>query len=353
MDEFAVAMYLIYAKLGGKDLPSVLPPELVPPSTRDLNALASFVKQEVITNLSVPKRQVQRNISASSFGESTYSMEPAKVEESAEDREALLVVIERKRRELSDLKSASGDQARTLKNAEEEIGRTKREIMSVQRDVLANVRSRDQFKMSIESAQSGLSSKSQSPLTSQASILDQQTLDVLREVRALETRLGDRKIEIAKSKAPVPQSSSSNLSSLLSANSGNSSDPVASKAAAMLAARMAALGMGGSLAPASASPAQAEITKAQEEKQARLKKLDDAESRIQSLLREIHSLSGIVPTATTLVSIWNPSVDEQIKYEDGVGLKSQEAQRVVSDVKALVREAKSQSVQPLPTKELT
>ena len=37
MDEFAVAMHLIYRKLNGYPVPSRLPPELVPPSTRNLN----------------------------------------------------------------------------------------------------------------------------------------------------------------------------------------------------------------------------------------------------------------------------------------------------------------------------
>jgi len=37
LDEFAVAMHLIYRKLNGYPVPNRLPPELVPPSTRNLN----------------------------------------------------------------------------------------------------------------------------------------------------------------------------------------------------------------------------------------------------------------------------------------------------------------------------
>ncbi|GAB7349676.1 hypothetical protein MBLNU459_g0348t1 [Dothideomycetes sp. NU459] len=37
LDEFAVAMHLIYRKLNGYPVPAQLPPELVPPSTRNLN----------------------------------------------------------------------------------------------------------------------------------------------------------------------------------------------------------------------------------------------------------------------------------------------------------------------------
>lgn len=37
LDEFAVAMHLIYRKLNGYPLPNQLPPELIPPSTRNIN----------------------------------------------------------------------------------------------------------------------------------------------------------------------------------------------------------------------------------------------------------------------------------------------------------------------------
>ncbi len=43
-DEFAVAMHLIYRKLNGYPVPARLPPELVPPSTRNLNASLDTVK---------------------------------------------------------------------------------------------------------------------------------------------------------------------------------------------------------------------------------------------------------------------------------------------------------------------
>ena len=50
LDEFAVAMHLIYRKLNGYPVPARLPPELVPPSTRNfsesLNTLKNLVNQE-------------------------------------------------------------------------------------------------------------------------------------------------------------------------------------------------------------------------------------------------------------------------------------------------------------------
>ncbi|WYZ40179.1 hypothetical protein EsH8_IV_000520 [Colletotrichum jinshuiense] len=50
LDEFAVAMHLIYRKLNGYPLPNTLPPELVPPSTRNFNesigTIRSMLSQE-------------------------------------------------------------------------------------------------------------------------------------------------------------------------------------------------------------------------------------------------------------------------------------------------------------------
>jgi actin cytoskeleton-regulatory complex protein PAN1 len=44
MDEFAVAMHLIYRKLNGYPVPNRLPPELIPPSTRNLTESIGAVK---------------------------------------------------------------------------------------------------------------------------------------------------------------------------------------------------------------------------------------------------------------------------------------------------------------------
>ncbi|KAG9783896.1 hypothetical protein KCU88_g2967, partial [Aureobasidium melanogenum] len=44
MDEFAVAMHLIYRKLNGYPVPARLPPELIPPSTRNINESINTVK---------------------------------------------------------------------------------------------------------------------------------------------------------------------------------------------------------------------------------------------------------------------------------------------------------------------
>ncbi|GBC18369.1 uncharacterized protein OCT59_006422 [Rhizophagus irregularis] len=56
-DEFAVAMHLIYRKLNGYDVPTTLPPELVPPSSRELsesvNMIKNMLKSDSIHNSSI------------------------------------------------------------------------------------------------------------------------------------------------------------------------------------------------------------------------------------------------------------------------------------------------------------
>ena len=56
MDEFAVAMHLIYRKLNGYPVPNQLPPELVPPSTRNfsnsINTVKSLLSQDAETRKS-------------------------------------------------------------------------------------------------------------------------------------------------------------------------------------------------------------------------------------------------------------------------------------------------------------
>lgn len=56
MDEFAVAMHLIYRSLNGYPIPNRLPPELVPPSTRNLNdsigTMKSLLSQDAETRKS-------------------------------------------------------------------------------------------------------------------------------------------------------------------------------------------------------------------------------------------------------------------------------------------------------------
>ena len=60
LDEFCVAMHLVYKKLAGVDLPMQLPPELVPPAKRVLDASVDTLKKQLLEQPAVQRyRQEQ------------------------------------------------------------------------------------------------------------------------------------------------------------------------------------------------------------------------------------------------------------------------------------------------------
>ncbi|CAO3629802.1 unnamed protein product [Cunninghamella blakesleeana] len=67
VDEFAVAMHLIYRKLNGYDVPTSLPPELIPPSTRELKDTVDNLKDSILKNIAQKK-------SVTSFNSSSISL---------------------------------------------------------------------------------------------------------------------------------------------------------------------------------------------------------------------------------------------------------------------------------------
>ncbi|ORZ18082.1 hypothetical protein BCR42DRAFT_460495 [Absidia repens] len=77
VDEFSVAMHLIYRKLNGYDVPTSLPPELIPPSTRELKDTVDSLKDSILKNIAQKKSVTSFNSlspttlsvpSSSSFG---------------------------------------------------------------------------------------------------------------------------------------------------------------------------------------------------------------------------------------------------------------------------------------------
>ncbi|KAI9254025.1 hypothetical protein BY458DRAFT_535763 [Sporodiniella umbellata] len=63
LNEFAVAMHLLYRKLNGYNLPETLPPDLVPLSTRDLTDTVSKLKQTILDDIA--KKRYIKNFSSS------------------------------------------------------------------------------------------------------------------------------------------------------------------------------------------------------------------------------------------------------------------------------------------------
>lgn len=63
VDEFSVAMHLIYRKLNGYNVPETLPAELIPPSTRDLHESVSQLKKTILEDIA--KKRHLANFSSS------------------------------------------------------------------------------------------------------------------------------------------------------------------------------------------------------------------------------------------------------------------------------------------------
>ncbi|EPX70802.1 actin cortical patch component, with EF hand and WH2 domain-containing protein [Schizosaccharomyces octosporus yFS286] len=62
-DEFSVALHLIYRKLNGNAVPSELPPELIPPSTRNIEASVNQVKNLIKNDTSTRRPFSNENVS--------------------------------------------------------------------------------------------------------------------------------------------------------------------------------------------------------------------------------------------------------------------------------------------------
>ncbi|KAI8077294.1 uncharacterized protein B0P05DRAFT_579662 [Gilbertella persicaria] len=91
VDEFSVAMHLIYRKLNGYNVPETLPPELVPPSTRDLAESVDLLKKTILDDIakkrhianfrsspSLPTSPPTRSVSSSPSLRSTKNKEEDK-----------------------------------------------------------------------------------------------------------------------------------------------------------------------------------------------------------------------------------------------------------------------------------
>ena len=87
LDEFAVAMHLIYRKLNGYPVPARLPPELIPPSTRNLNSSISSMRsmlsrdaEERRNNMDYlqPQKTGVSYLKTHSFGGNSSSISPGR-----------------------------------------------------------------------------------------------------------------------------------------------------------------------------------------------------------------------------------------------------------------------------------
>lgn len=111
-DEFAVAMHLIYRKLNGNDLPSHLPPELIPPSQKALSSLSDMAKLDALHHKPIQRISPSNSLlSLSGVVPQAFLPQtpaPSASNESEEERNQVLKLVEEKRNEIVLLKEKTG-----------------------------------------------------------------------------------------------------------------------------------------------------------------------------------------------------------------------------------------------------
>ncbi|KAJ3048965.1 actin organization and endocytosis protein [Rhizophlyctis rosea] len=280
-DEFAVAMHLVYKKLNGFDLPQTLPQELIPPSTRDLDALTSLAKTQLLGDIQ-HKKQTGGGLGSrtvSPFGSTSNLMDPLGTfgasprgsvsstnvhqerQEQERKRKELAAEVEARKKEIAALKEAASNANRSATELQKEIDRLGREVREAQGDVGHTVTTQNSVEDQI-AGRGGDTGRTERD----ARDVEREIRKLLSECRGLEDRWADGRKEVAK-KRDIKNGGTGVV------GSGSGSVPVQenaqSKAAALLAASSAPVG-----------GLDGEVNKIEEERRRRCKELDDVEGRV-------------------------------------------------------------------------
>ncbi|KAJ3240070.1 Intersectin 1 (SH3 domain protein) [Chytriomyces hyalinus] len=370
-NEFAVAMHLIYAKRGGKDLPKTLPANLVPPSTRELDSITSLMKTQVISDMK-NKRPAYR-AGGSSFmaddplaagfspqgSRSSLTHRAATKEEREEERKIRAAELELKKKELAIVNNRLEAAQSAHREMSSDVAKAKRDAINAHEDLTFSLDSRetliDQVRSLIPDSTrgggsvGGVGGASVAGSESQVAQLEREIQALLADCKDLSASKADRQIQ--------------NLREQDRLRGGSGVSPAqtaAEKANAILAARMAALGVNApqlNIPASSANSVQAapsiltaDIRRVEDARVATDRELEDAAIRVRSLVSSFRTIAQAVAgqgsgagasgakgfsAAAVLSSLksWEPPIESKIKYEEGVGLRSEEVRNVVLEMK--------------------
>ncbi|KAJ3408742.1 hypothetical protein HDU80_004687 [Chytriomyces hyalinus] len=370
-NEFAVAMHLIYAKRGGKDLPKTLPANLVPPSTRELDSITSLMKTQVISDMK-NKRPAYR-AGGSSFmaddplaagfspqgSRSSLTHRAATKEEREEERKIRAAELELKKKELAIVNNRLEAAQSAHREMSNDVAKAKRDAINAHEDLTFSLDSRetliDQVRSLIPDSTrgggsvGGVGGASVAGSESQVAQLEREIQALLADCKDLSASKADRQIQ--------------NLREQDRLRGGSGVSPAqsaAEKANAILAARMAALGVNApqlNIPTSSANSVQAapstltaDIRRVEDARVATDRELEDAAIRVRGLVASFRTIAQAVAgqgsgatvsgakgfsAAAVLSSLksWEPPIESKIKYEEGVGLRSEEVRNVVLEMK--------------------
>ncbi|KAI8903624.1 hypothetical protein EDD86DRAFT_214877 [Gorgonomyces haynaldii] len=277
MDEFAVAMHLIYRRLSGMDIPTKLPLELVPPSARELANLSEIAKLSARTV--EPMRRISpaaslQGINAIPRSASNQSIETVK--EDPQQKQKILEQVHDKRRQLLLLIEQKQQKERKASELQLKYQKQEKEILEIQQQIQAKLKRPNKM-----------------PQLDSLIELESTLSTLLRSVGDSIERRRQAQLEEAKRK-------------------GEGGD-VQSRAAAMLAARMQALGVQATSNSPKPKPVYdygVEVDKINREYQEKMQELDQVSARWSVFSRQVTNLKQLPK--------WDPSVDERVKYEQGM-----------------------------------
>ncbi|KAJ3022356.1 hypothetical protein HKX48_006390 [Thoreauomyces humboldtii] len=337
-DEFAVAMHLVYQKLNGKDLPQTLPSNLIPPSTRELDSLTNLAKTQIMSDIVNKKSNSRRNSPAGSmpnlfgvadplggFASTSPNLNERRklqMQRDAEEtsRKLIAAQVEEKRRELAQVKEATAIANKTATQHQMDIDRLKREARQFHEDS-------QRAKGPTSGAVSGGSARVN--VTDRAEKIDGEIRVLLQNCRQLVNSYADKKLERARSAAGTAEGGPG----------ANPSGPDAlqNKAAALLAARMAALGVSAPTAapagPSGNAPRAPSIAQIEEEKARKLKDIDAAADRTRIIVGKIRDSAGKASLhSASPTRGWEPPMQEKLKFEQGVGIRSKDVRSFLDEL---------------------
>jgi hypothetical protein len=277
-------------------------------------------------------------------------------EKREQERRALADALEAKRKDLASLTHQTEASSKAVKDFQREIDDGRRETVNAFDDIVYNASSKSTLLEQLRSKVGSVSHHSGSSagggqgkikgLEQTGRILETEITSLISDYRHKLKSSADLKIATLKAQSG-------------SAGTVAPADSIQNKTAALLAARMAALGVNApAIGTAASSPATASLTqpastvtadimRVEDRKRQLERQIDEVSSRVSGLISRLNSLASSAPASnhtdgkgsTNMQSImsslkgWEPSIDEKMKFEDGIGLRSADVRQVVESLK--------------------
>ncbi|CAG8555372.1 11309_t:CDS:10, partial [Ambispora gerdemannii] len=389
-DEFAVAMHLIYRKLNGYDVPTTLPPELIPPSSRDFaesvdlvkNILATdlhnqrtglapssspYVKSRSFTNnqvIDIPTDAVSYKHEDNDVGyvssarrqipsvNREYSNSPysSSILSSRSDREKSSTNLADLRKQIHEKEillealSYSTDTAPIASYNSTDVEEIKRHIKNLQSQLVSlksNINQDWQFKEISRNSDelNSLLDRNHNLEDELNNLLYTTIPDIIRKVRDTDNKVAEAKIELFK----LRESRSSDDNNIVGTGPGGSitqADRIQAKAAEMLQARLAAITGKpiSSISDSASNPGAArrleeETIKVNADKANREHRISDIEQTISRLQDTIIRISRERDDVESKLQLdgFRLSKEDRNKWEDGIGVND-EVRRFIEEL---------------------